>query len=120
MRFQLKSGLSGHDNVADVGRACFKSRMNSFIYSVWFLDTRALEGEQNREWVACIGIQATTATEAQKWGDTLAHERSRRFPQDTFASSSVELECEVEGVTDWSNLPRISAGETATDAIIGW
>ncbi|MDV3241186.1 MAG: hypothetical protein LOY00_05290 [Methylocaldum sp.] len=94
--------------------------MKSFVYSVWFLDTDALEGDQDREWVACIGIQAATATEAQKWGDTLAHDRNRRFPHDTFIRSSIELESEEAGVTDWSKLPRISAGETATDATIGW
>jgi hypothetical protein len=94
--------------------------MNSFIYNVWFLDTDAHEDDQDREWVACIGIQATTAEEAQKWGDALARERNRRFPSDIFVSSSVELESEVVGVTDWSGVPRISAGETATDAIIGW
>jgi hypothetical protein len=58
--------------------------------------------------------------EAKVWGDHLAHERSRRFPKETFISSLVELESETVNVTDWSNLPRIKAGETITEAATGW
>ena len=94
--------------------------MDSFIYSVWFLDSDAAEDDQDREWVACIGIRAPSAAEAQAWGDALAHDRSRRIPNETFIRSSVELERDVAGVADWSNLPRIHAGESATDDVIGW
>lgn len=94
--------------------------MDSFIYSAWFLNSEACEGDQDREWVACIGIQAATAKEAREWGDSLALEHSRRFPKDEFVGSSVELESEVVGVNDWSSLTRIRAGETATDDVIGW
>lgn len=94
--------------------------MDSFIYSVWFLNTEAHQEDQDREWIACVAIQATTAVEAQKWGDTLANERSRRLPKDAFVRSSVEREVEVSGVTVWSELPRITAGQIASDAAIGW
>lgn len=94
--------------------------MSRFIYSVWFLDTEARDADQDREWVACIGINATSKEDAQGWGDTLALDRARRRPRDSFLHSSVELEDEMSGVTDWSSLPRISAGEAAADDIIGW
>ena len=93
--------------------------MNSFIYSVWFLNSEALEEDQDREWVACIAIAAASAEEAQQWGDVLAHERGRRVPTDTFVSSSVELES--DGPTPATSiLPRIRVGEKARDALIGW
>lgn len=94
--------------------------MDSFIYSAWFLNTDAHEGDEDREWIACVAIQAATAVEAQKWGDTLANERSRRLPKDAFVRSSVEREAEMSGVTDCSSLPRITVGQIATDAAIGW
>ena len=94
--------------------------MDSFIYSVWFLDTEAEEGDQDREWIACFAIQAVSAVEAQSWGDRLAKDRSRRFPNDTFVRSSIEREMDVSGVDDWSNVPRIAAGQIATEATIGW
>ncbi|MGB3721271.1 MAG: hypothetical protein WA979_00450 [Pacificimonas sp.] len=94
--------------------------MNDFIYSVWFLDTNAYEGDQDQEWVACIGIRADTATEAQSCGDALAMERTRRNPQDAFIKSSVAGECEMDGDFDCSSLPRITAGQIATDADLGW
>ena len=101
-------------------RGVFSRGMDSFIYSVWFLDTEAEEGDQDREWIACFAIQAVSAVEAQSWGDRLAKDRSRRFPNDTFVRSSIEREMDVSGVDDWSNVPRIAAGQIATEATIGW
>ncbi|WP_033927155.1 hypothetical protein [Sphingomonas sp. 35-24ZXX] len=94
--------------------------MDSFIYNVWFFDTEAHEGDQDREWIACFAIQAITAQEAQSWGDRLAKDRSRRFPKDTFVRSSEVRQTEVNDVTDWSSIPRITAGQSATDTAIGW
>jgi hypothetical protein len=94
--------------------------MDSFVYSVWFLDTEADDGDQDREWIACFAIQAVSAADAQSWGDRLARNRSRRLPKDAFVRSSVERETEMNGVTDWSSLPRITAGQSATDTTIGW
>lgn len=94
--------------------------MGSFIYSVWFLNTDAHEGDEDREWIACVAIQAATAVDAQKWGDTLANERSRCLPKDAFVRSSVEPEAEMSGITDCSSLPRITAGQMPTEAAIGW
>ena len=92
--------------------------MDRFIYSVWFLDTLAHDEDQDREWVACIGIEARTAEEAQQWGDVLAHERGLRFPSETFVRSSIELESETTAA-DISTLPSISVGQIATDALNG-
>jgi hypothetical protein len=93
--------------------------MSSFVYSVWFRDAGVPADDEDHEWVACIGIESARAAEALEWGDTLARDYSRRSPN-TFLRSAVELESEMRGVADWTSLPRIQAGETATDAAIGW
>ncbi|PAX06527.1 hypothetical protein [Sphingomonas lenta] len=93
--------------------------MNAYIYSAWFLDTAAHEADQDREWVACIGIAASSPDEAQRWGDILAQERSHRVLGDQFIRSSVELESDSDA-SDISDLPRIGAGDRASDALIGW
>lgn len=94
--------------------------MVKFIYSAWFLDTVAEADDQDKEWAVCIGIKASTAEVAKDWGDTLTSGRMGRFPSDEFIWSSVQREVDVEGVTDWSTLPRIKAGDYATDEEIGW
>jgi len=94
--------------------------MSKFVYSAWFLDTDAHGGDQNREWVACIGIEGASEEVAQGWGDALARRRAQRDRRDAFLHSSIELENEANGITDWSGLPRIKAGEAATDEEIGW
>lgn len=94
--------------------------MDNFIYSVWFLDTEAVDGDQDREWIACFAIQALSAVDAQRWGDKLARDRSRRRPKDVFIRSSIERETEMSGVTDWSSTPRITVGKGATDIAIDW
>ena len=35
--------------------------MLRFVYSAWFRDTTLVEGDQDREWVACMIILATSA-----------------------------------------------------------
>jgi hypothetical protein len=94
--------------------------MNKYVCSVWFLDAYAHSDDQDREWVACISIEAASEKDAQGWGDTLARDRAQRRRRDTFLRSSVESEGRVISITDWSSLPRVRAGEAATDDIIGW
>jgi len=90
-----------------------------FIYSAWFRDTTATPDDQDRDWVACICIQATTAQQAQDWGDTLARSRVERAPSDLFISSSVEPEHPITNL-DLRSVPRIIVGETPTDEALGW
>jgi hypothetical protein len=94
--------------------------MAEFVYSVWFSDDDALDDDQDREWVACIGIEAGNGDEAQRWGDTLARDRVSRNPAERFIRSSIELRSEVSGVTNWSSLPCVRAGQLASDDEIGW
>jgi hypothetical protein len=93
--------------------------VENFIYSVWFRDTTASPEDQDRDWVACICIQATTARQAQDWGDKLARSRVERAPDDLFISSSVEP---VHPTTkqDLRAVPHIIVGETPTDKALGW
>jgi hypothetical protein len=93
--------------------------VDSFIYSVWFRDASASSEEQDRDRVACISIQATTARKAQDWGDALARARAERMPNDVFISSSVEPEHPTTN-QDLSSVPRIMVGETPTDDASGW
>lgn len=94
--------------------------MVSYLYSAWFEDLNASADDQDREWIACIVIEADTSTAAKQWGDTLAIERSARAGYDTFLRSEVEVASTAKGVMDWSNLPRIAAGERVSDKVIGW
>lgn len=94
--------------------------MNKYVYSVWFLDTEALGDDQDREWVACICIEAASEKGAQGWGDNLARDRAQRFRRDTFLRSSVELQHAASEGVDWSGLPHVREGEAATDDTIGW
>lgn len=94
--------------------------MSRFIYTAWFLDAEAGKDDPDREWVACIIIEAACENEAQRWGDTLARARADRTSSETLLRSSVEPEDDSIGSSDGSILPRIKAGETAADEVIGW
>jgi hypothetical protein len=94
--------------------------MAEFLYSAWFAEDAAYQDDQDREWVACIGIEAISAEQAQEWGDRLARDRASRSETERFLWSSVELRADVVGVTDWSTLPNIRAGQAASDEEIGW
>ena len=97
-----------------------KNLMADFIYSAWFLNRAAHPTDQDREWIACIAIEAEKADAAQKWGDVLAVEYSARHGDETFLRSSVELQGANESISDLTGLPRIKVGELASDAVIGW
>jgi len=94
--------------------------MASFIYSGWFLDHTANPDDQDREWVACITIDAGSAEEAQSWGDALAKSRADRHSADTFLRSSIETFGAADASLDLTTLPRIKAGELASDNMLGW
>ena len=93
--------------------------MSNFIYSVWFRDAEALPDDQDREWVACMIIEAATAEAAKEWGDTLARDRAERIPRDCFVSSSVEPESDLTNA-DMSLVPRIRSGQWPSDELLGW
>ena len=93
--------------------------MGRFIYSVWFLDTAAFPDDQDREWVACLSIEAANAQQAQEWGDELARDRVKRIPDEIFVSSSVELE-RVGSNEDMRSVPRIALGQRPSDQELGW
>jgi len=94
--------------------------MAEFVYSAWFTDVNAHPDDQDREWVVCFVIDASSAKQAQDWGDTLSRDRVARLPKDRFARSTVELKRDVRAVTDWSSVPRIRSGQLASDPEIGW
>ncbi|WP_043605368.1 hypothetical protein [Novosphingobium sp. Rr 2-17] len=94
--------------------------MTEFLYSAWFNDFSADPTDQNREWVACIAIEADSAKDAQHWGDVISRGRAARMPKDQFVESSIELAYDALAVTDWSNLPRIHYGQSPSDQELGW
>ena len=94
--------------------------MPTFIYSAWFLNSDAIAGDQDREWVACFGIDAATMGNARDWGDVLAAGYAERRASESFMRSSIEVAEENEGLARLATLPRISVGEVASDEVIGW
>ncbi|WP_043606148.1 hypothetical protein [Novosphingobium sp. Rr 2-17] len=98
----------------------FKQAMTEFLYSAWFTDLCTDPTDQDREWVACIAIEATSAKDAQHWGDVISHDRAARLKKDRFVESSVELASDALAVTDWSSLPRIHYGQSPSDQEVGW
>jgi hypothetical protein len=76
--------------------------------------------DPDHEWVACIGIEAASEEKAQGWGDRLARDRAGRSGAERFLRSSVELKADAFGVSDWSTMPRIRAGQPVSDEEIGW
>lgn len=94
--------------------------MTEFLYSVWFTDLSVDPTDQDREWVACIAIEAASATDAQHWGDVISRDRAARLPKDQFVESSVELVSDVSAVTHWPSLLRIHYGQSPSDQEVGW
>jgi hypothetical protein len=93
--------------------------MASFIYTAWFRDPGADEGDQDYEWPACIRVIAETLEAARSWGDLLAKERSQRLPSTVFLHSTTEQEA-VGAAGSPDDLPTVADGEDAADATIGW
>jgi hypothetical protein len=93
--------------------------MPSYLYNAWFENPSASEDDQDREWIACITIEAETSDEAKRWGDTLAMERSSREGGDVFLRSDIEAPATI-GSADWSAVPRIVAGQRVSDDVLGW
>lgn len=94
--------------------------MSEFLYSAWFVDETALPNDQDREWVACILINADCADDARSWGDSLAHDRATKRLSERLLRSSIEDRTSLPKTMDLSNLPRIEAGQLASDEEIGW
>ena len=94
--------------------------MAEFLYSAWFVDEAALPDDQDREWVACILINADCAEAARSWGDTLAQDRAAHSPSDRFLRSSIEDKACLDEATDWSSVPRVEAGRLISDEKMGW
>jgi len=94
--------------------------MATYTYCVWFENRLVPYHDQDREWCACINIDAATSSEAQGWGDTLALARFERIPSDIFVHSEVQLKAAVPNIADWSSVPNISAGDQVSEELIGW
>jgi hypothetical protein len=88
--------------------------MGRHLYAAWFVNPRLPVDDQDREWVACIVIEADTPARAQAWGDVLAADRATRAGE-PFLSSSVDI---VEESA--RELPVVRDGERADDDHIGW
>lgn len=92
--------------------------MASFIYTAWFRDPNADEGDEDYEWPACIRVTANSLEAARNWGDQLATRRSQRLPSAIFLHSTAEQESVGPG--SGHDLPTVADGEDAADATIGW
>src|SRR3546814_5745544 len=88
--------------------------MSEFLYSAWFVDENALPNDQDREWVACILIDADCADAAKSWGDSLAQDRAAKSLSECFLWSSIEDKTSVpeprseEHTSELQSLMRIS------------
>jgi hypothetical protein len=91
--------------------------MPLYAYAVWFRDLTMLPDDQDYEWVACIAIEAPTESEAQSWGDHLAHRRSQGATDAVFLHSSVKPIVKYDVRRDG---PLVSAGMDVSDEVIGW
>src|SRR3546814_9816630 len=89
--------------------------MSEFLYSAWFVDENALPNDQDREWVACILIDADCADAAKSWGDSLAQDRAAKSLSECFLWSSIEDKTSVPEPTDLLSLPRIKAGQRSEE-----
>ena len=89
-----------------------------FLYTVTFGDNQARPEDEDREWPACMLIEATSAELAKAWGDALAHVRAndKKRPLQVL-SSSVET---GDGAKSSDSLPLVRFGENAPDDKIGW
>jgi len=94
--------------------------MSTFIYSAWFSNSDTAPDDQDREWIACIGIDAETMDEAREWGDVLAAGYVERQASESFMRSSIEVPEGNEGLADLATLPRVVVGEVPSDEVIGW
>lgn len=76
-----------------------------FEYVVWFRDHGLPAADQDYEWPAVFVVEAATAEEATRWGDT----HSRRYAE--------QRRLEWMG---FDSLPVIVFGREASDGEIGW
>ena len=90
-----------------------------YVYTVWFRDTSAEPDDQDREWPACIVIDADRIDDATAWGDHLAKRFSNRRSTEQFLRSQSEP-IDAYSDADMSSTPRVACGHEATDEEIGW
>jgi hypothetical protein len=88
--------------------------MRDYQYVVWFRDHLALPDDQDRDWAACFVVAAENEREALAWGDHLARDYSRRNPDEEFVRSYLDSHAWVDAE------PRVMAGESVADEVIGW
>ena len=95
--------------------------MKSWVYAAWFRNHEMTPGDQDYEWVACILINAVSKSEAQEWGDHLAHRMTSRNTKEEFLWSEVRsTEDSFYENTKHESLPVVDYGIEVTDEQIGW
>jgi len=90
--------------------------MMRYLYTAWFEDQFAEPDDQDREWPACIVIDAPGVAEAHSWGDHLARAFATRRMSELFLRSSIE----AEGDNASRSTPVVSVGVEASDRELGW
>ncbi len=95
--------------------------MSQYVYAAWFRDHASERSDRDREWVACLLVEAETAADAQTWGDHLASGMCTRRTQEEFLWSEVRPPNDpLYSGTDNTSLPAVKYGVEATDEEIGW
>ena len=89
--------------------------MTDYVYVCWFRDHTVVPEDQDYEWPACILITADSGWAALSWGDQLATRYCRNRKSCEFLRSYIDPDQYTEGT-----LPRIAAGQVASDEDIGW
>ena len=90
------------------------SNVKRYLYSVWFEDPKLPPDDQDREWVACFVVEASTEREAQAFGDSLAKARSDRAGEPLVSSAVVPAGDNTRG------LPLVVVGSQVSDEQLGW
>lgn len=92
-----------------------------WVYTAWFRDSLATPEDEDREWVACILIEASSESDAHAWGDHLARSMCSRITNEEFVGSEVRspddrtyMNVAIE------DLPTVAYGVEASDEQIGW
>ena len=89
------------------------------MYTVWFKDSKAELGDQDREYPVCFAIEAESGSLAKEWGDNLSKQFSRRNNNNEILYSIIEP-FEAYKDNNLTNTPLIKYGYLATDDEIGW
>jgi hypothetical protein len=93
--------------------------LSQFLYTVWLRDHDAEQEDPDREYPACIAIEAENAVLAREWGDKLAGKFLRSNRRQEFMQSQIEPLKQYERC-DLGCLPFVRYGDEPTDEQIGW